>query len=58
MGDPVCGNGGLRLILSGKSLVVAFQLVHLSEVVVFVDVLASYNNHVWIQITERNLARL
>lgn len=58
VGDPVVGDGGLRLIFSCEALVVALELVHVGEVVVFVDILARYNKHGWIQIAEGNLTEL
>ena len=52
VGDPVGGDSGLGLVLTCKSLVVAFELIHVGEVIVFVNILAGYNNDRRIQITK------
>ena len=43
MADPIVGDNGLRVIFTGEGLMVALELVDVSEVVVLVDVFARYN---------------
>jgi hypothetical protein len=52
VGNPVGGDSRLGFVLTCESLVVALELIHVGKVIVFVNILAGYNNDRRIQITK------